>query len=67
MPWTHSTPISLVIAAPAPKAQSLYSAFAEDARFQVAALATSPADLNAKLALGLRALLLDGLLYEGPD
>jgi arsenite-transporting ATPase len=67
MSWTNTSPISIVIAAPTNKAQSLYSAFSGDARFAVAALATSPADLNAKLALRPRALILDGMLYDGPD
>jgi cellulose biosynthesis protein BcsQ len=68
MPWnTPAQSISLVIAAPAAKAQSLYSALAGDSRFSVAALATSPAEVTARLALSRQALLLDGLLYDGPD
>lgn len=64
---TNPAPISLLIAAPGGKAQALYNAFSGDGRFHVQAMATSPQDVSLKLAMNPQVLVLDGLLYEGPD
>lgn len=60
-------PIGLLVAGQPGRAQALYAAFAGDARFQVLAMATSPEDLSAKLALEPEALVVDLLLFSGPE
>lgn len=75
MPWNAtpngsnaaSAPLPVLIAAPAGKAQALYNAFSGDGRFHVQAMATSPQDVTVKLSMNPQALVLDGLLYDGPD
>lgn len=70
MSWhTYNQPMTLtvLIAAPAAKAQSLYNVFSSDDRFHVQAMATAPDEVSAKLSMDPQVLVLDGLLYEGPD
>lgn len=68
MSWTPSSPpISLLLAAPAQQAQALYQAASGDARFHVLALATSPEEVTAKLDAAPQTLVLDGLLFPGPE
>ncbi len=67
--WTldASPPLTLVLAAPADRANGWYHAFVTDGRFQVLALATDPGQLGERLALQPDALLVDAGLFSGPD
>lgn len=68
MSWTPSSlPITLLLAGSEKQAQTLYRAASGDARFHVLALATSPEEVTAKLDAAPQALVLDGLLFPGPE
>lgn len=67
MSWNEPSPISVIIAAPSDRAKELYAVFSGDARFHVQAMATSADDLTAKLVMQPAALIVDGLLFDGPD
>jgi MinD-like ATPase involved in chromosome partitioning or flagellar assembly len=58
-------PVRLLIGGQPGRTQALYSAFAGDARFAVLAVATSPADVKAKLALEPEIVLVEAALFGG--
>lgn len=60
-------PVSVLVAGPPGRVQSLYSTFVSDGRFTVEAQATSPEDLRAKLQLEPEAVVVEGTVFEGPD
>ena len=57
-------PVSLVISAAAAQGQAYYTSLIADERFAVLALATSPADARAKLALHPELVLVEAGLFE---
>jgi MinD-like ATPase involved in chromosome partitioning or flagellar assembly len=59
-------PVRLLIVAQPGRAQGMYAATVADARFAVQAVATSPADARAKLALDPEAVLAEIVVFDGP-
>ena len=59
--------VSLLVAGTPETAPALHSALVGDVRFRVVAVATTPMDVRAKLAMNPDALLTDGTVFEGPE
>jgi len=60
-------PVTVLVAGSRETASGLHSALLGDVRFRVLAVATTPMDVKAKLAMEPDALLLDGTVFEGPE
>lgn len=59
--------ITVLLAGPMPRLQAWYSALAADARFRVTMQASDPQDLHSKLVTNPDVLVLDGMIYPGPQ